>query len=572
MNEIKVLPPELVSKIAAGEVIERPASVIKELVENSLDAGALSVEAEIRDSGKTYLRVKDDGCGIPEQGLAALGRRHATSKISTADDLSHISSLGFRGEALYSITAVSDVIIRSNTASQECGWELHMREGKHLSRKPFPMGIGTEIEVRELFFNTPARRKFLKAHAAETSACLDTFLPYALLHADKRFTFINDGRVMLSADTGQTQKARIARALALEEQHLIEEQWESREHRLGLHFVLGDINITRTRKDLQFIFVNGRPVFSKTISFHLNDIYRLLLEPGVFPFFFINVQMDPDEIDVNVHPAKREIKIRDESALVTFLRRIAERLLMTRSQAKQASQAIFTAPAQEEHSAAATPSLQPAHPAPGFTAEKETSFSFPYAQPAEKGDLRAKLNQARFIGALLRSFLLFETPGSMLLIDQHAAQERINFEKLSRQFARSKVEVQPLLTPYLVRLNPQELLAWESQKERIETLGFSCSLFDQTTLAIHSHPHLITKPEQSMRNLLAGEPLQKLDPETLARMACRSSVMAGDFMGSEQAENQRKELLACEAPFTCPHGRPTVIEIPETAIRSQFLR
>jgi len=575
MNRIHVLPPEIAGKIAAGEVIERPASVVKELVENSLDAGARGIEVKLKGAGKTLIRVNDDGGGIAREDIDTLFNRHATSKISSADDLYDIRSLGFRGEALYSVAAVSDVLLSSRTKGGDCGWEAHVRGGERLGLKPCTRGTGSAIEVKELFFNTPARKKFLKSNTAELNAILDVLLPYCLLFPEKSFFLENDGKVLcdLRPETGFI--ARCARALNLEPKDLIEGTKDF--GAIRLHAVLGDINIQRSRKDLQFVFFNGRPVSNRTVSFHVNEIYRLLLSPGVYPFFCVFITMPPEDLDVNVHPAKREVRVKDDLKLITLLRPFCEYLLMTNSKARQPPP-LFAMPAAAPAGQDGTPAGQApsgvAEPAARYGAALEEGLAL-FGNSAESGtpnDLKEKLRQARYLGNLLKKYLLFETGDSLLVIDQHAAQERITFERLRNQLEKGAVEIQPLLAPELLKLSPQELLMWKENADALKKTGFETTLFDKETLAVHAHPALVTDVEHSVRNLLAGGTIAKLAPEKIARMACRSSVMFGFAMNPEQAEFQRANLLLCDNPFTCPHGRPTVIEIGDAALQKHFLR
>jgi DNA mismatch repair protein MutL len=567
MDRIKILPPEIISKIAAGEVIERPASVVKELVENSLDAGAQSVYVGLKGAGKNLIRVTDDGGGIAREDIETLFSRHATSKISAVEDLYAIHSLGFRGEALYSVAAVADVMLSARAAGQDCGWEIHVRGGEKLGLKPRTMKGGCEIEVKELFFNTPARKKFLKSNAAELNAVMDIFLPYCLLYPEKSFTLESEEKRLIdlkAADGNGGLAARASETFGLPRTDLIEgkQSWGE----LSIRLLLGDINIRRQRKDLQFVYINSRPVSNRTISFHMNEIYRLLFPAGTYPFFCVFVEMPAAELDVNVHPSKREVKFRDDLKLVGLLRSFAENLLMTRSKTRQMPLA-----GQEARPAAPVALAEPSKEyAPAPEAELEL-FKAGIAEEKSEG-LKEKLRQARYLGNLLKRYLIFETPDSILVVDQHAAQERITFERLRNQLQKGSVEVQPLLSPVLLRLTPQELVLWEENKETFAKAGFEATLFDKETLAVHAHPALITDAEVAVRNLLAGGALAGLAPEKIARMACRSSVMFGFAMNPEQAEFQRASLLMCDNPFTCPHGRPTVIEIKEADLRRQFLR
>jgi len=575
MSNVHILAPEIVSKIAAGEVIERPASVVKELLENSLDAKATALEIYLKGAGKTAIQIKDNGFGIARDDLETICSRHATSKIEKADDLYSIASLGFRGEALYSISAVADLVIRSKPAEQAEGWELHVRGEKKFPVKPVPVPTGTEILVQELFFNTPARKKFLKSNTAELNHILDFVIPYTLLVPGARFLLNHETRKILDLTPAQDRIQRIVDCLHLDKKHILSDKREFPEEDIAVELILGDMNIQRSRKDMQFVFINGRPVQERTISFHTNEIFRLLFAPGVYPFFCVFITMPASEVDVNVHPTKREVKVRDSLRLVQLLRPFCEQLLMTKGKPWQANLPVSGQVPRQSFSSDGTGESHFAEkPVSPFKHAVEESLALFKEELIEekKGDLKEKLRQARYLGNLLRKYLLFETNDSLLVIDQHAAQERISFERLRTQMEKGTIEVQGLLAPMTFKISAQELLVWEEVQENLESMGFKTSLFDKETLAVHSHPQLITDPETAVRNLLAGESIAKCDIETLARRACRSSVMAGFAMNKEQAEFQREALLKCQDPFTCPHGRPTAVEISEPALAKQFLR
>ncbi|NLE91709.1 MAG: DNA mismatch repair endonuclease MutL [Elusimicrobia bacterium] len=607
MAKVHQLPPEVISKIAAGEVIERPASVVKELMENSVDAGAERVEVEIKSAGKELISVRDDGCGIGPEDMDNVFQRHSTSKIAKAEDIYMVGSLGFRGEALYSIASVSDVLLQSRTRDNDAGWEIHLRGNKRLKSAPAGVSYGTTLEIRELFFNTPARRKFLKSDTTETNEIIDVFMPYALLYPGKEFKLVSNGKVLLELEKHDSHRQRMAAALNLESKNLIETEKIFPQERLNIHLVLGNINLQRKRRDMQFIFVNGRPVSSKDISFHVNQAYRLLMPDGVNPIFSVHLRLPQENIDVNVHPAKREIRIKDERNIFLLLRNCCEHALMNISPARQFGQQIssFHFNGEPPHS----PGVNTPHPRASGEKEDRTAesgkpyrvrseFPFPsggrppamerqnvFSQEesamllrkeeiaAEKNeDLKSTLKSARFIGSLKKKYLLFESTASLLLIDQHAAQERITYEKLSRQMATGKVEIQNLLAPLTIRLNKKEILAWEILKEKLEKIGFSTTLFDKETVAVHSHPALLAQPEAAVRDILCDEESKIYDTDMLARRACRQSLMTGYDMKAQEAEYLAEELLKCADPFTCPHGRPTVVEITMLSLDKNFFR
>ena len=612
MKKVHILPPDIISKIAAGEVIDRPASVVKELMENAIDAKSDSIELTLQQAGKQSIHIKDTGTGIAREDIADIFHRHATSKIATIDDLFNIHSLGFRGEALYSIAAIADIIVRSRTKEQDEGWEIHMRGGKQINLRPTPLNVGAEIEIQELFFNTPARRKFLKSNIAELNQILNVFIPYCLLYPRTRFFLKNQDKILIDLKPQEDYRERMTAVLNLNAGHLLECRHDFPDQNLSLNMILGDINIVRHRRDMQFIFINNRPVQSKNISYHMNNIYRLILPPDNFPCFALFVDLPAEDVDVNIHPAKREVKIKDENKLCSLLRHLCENTLMSAGKPKQAQAATefsstqnndFFKPAdprvinralaqtdQKEHTDTIIPSpfkWQDASPSSGEprqeTARRQPTekYSFPQSDPArvdktlfaQKNDsLKERLTRARFIGSFMNKFLFFDAGKVLLVVDQHAAQERVTFEMLIQQMENSRIEVQRLLSPYLVALEPRELTTWEEAKNILEEMGFESTQFDDQTIAVHTYPVLIKDVERAVRDILSGGNAARCDHESLARRACRASVMAGDKMDARQAAFQREALIKCRDPFTCPHGRPTVVEMSEGFLDKQFLR
>ena len=595
MSPVHVLPPDIIAKIAAGEVVDRPASVLKELLENALDAGTRSIEVQLQQAGKVYLSVKDDGAGIAADDMEQLFQRHATSKISSPEDLYRIHSLGFRGEALYSIAAVSDITLRSRTDKQDTGWEVHLRGGKKLGLRPVTMPVGTEIEVQELFFNTPARKKFLKTNTTELNQILNIFVPYTLMHPQVRFKLTHAEKTLIDLSPGPNLLIRAAESLHLKEDQLIMAQHTWDHVPLSARAVLGDINIQRSRRDMQFIFVNSRPVQSKTLSFHCNHVYRLIMPEGCAPFFALFVDMPCEDVDVNIHPTKREVKIRDEQVLAALIKHLIEHALMTGGSTKQAAPEELpgtTFPVQQALSATADGTRQKTRmsfsdqgdekPVKHFRLTPTEQYSFPEKSilspqgetvlVKQQDSLSEKLSRARFIGTFIHKYLFFEIDQKLLVMDQHAAQERVTFEQLLHQMEKGHVEVQHLLSPYLLDLSTQEMLFWEEARSALEEVGFSSTQFDPETIAIHSYPILIKDPGKAVRELLSGGDFARTDHENVARRACRASIMAGDKLSQEQCEFLRKQLLGCRDPFTCPHGRPTLIELREEFLDKQFLR
>ncbi len=586
---VKILPPEVIAKIAAGEVVERPASVVKELIENSIDAGAKAIEIHLKDAGKELIHIKDDGCGIAKEDLEQIFQRHATSKLRSIDDLEKLASMGFRGEALYSVAAVSDIILRSKVTSKD-GWEIHLQGSKRLELKPTALsGPGTEIKITQLFFNTPARRKFLKSTTSEMQQIFNVVFPYTLLYPQKHFVLTHAGKSMLDVRPAICAVDRMAEALNLESRDLIEATQDFADLNAQVRMLLSNINVQRPRRDLQFIFVNNRPVENKNLSFNINDIYRLILPPGVYPAFVLDIQIDPAEVDVNIHPTKREVRIRQESRLVSFVRHMTEYTLLQQGQAKaltslpvNPSWISDTTPAQNITSPEQIvfdPTGEQASFSPSSYSTSGRNFEASHWQSAVPQDLfkssdnlHNKFAKARYVGQFINKYLIFEADQSLFLVDQHAAQERIMFEKFQNQIEQGKIEIQPLLTPVLLKLSASEKIAWEESGEKLKEVGIETSLFDDDTLAIQTQPVLLKKIDITVRTLLAGDAISRCDRATIARRACKASIVTGDRLDSTQADYQRRQLLACHDPFTCPHGRPTVVEIKESFLDRQFLR
>ena len=597
MSKVRVLSEDIVAKIAAGEVIDRPASVVKELMENAIDAGAGRIELELKEAGKSLLSIKDDGCGIEREDLETIFERHATSKITSLEDLFDIHSLGFRGEALYSVAAVADITLQSRTAGLDEGWEIHMRGGQKQDLRPCPFnGTGTHIEIRELFFNTPARKKFLKTTASEFYQVMQVFTPYTLLYPETAFKLTHQGRAILDLPGTDDLSARIAQVLNLKADHMLTVQHAFPDEHLVLKLVLGDINIQRTRRDLQFVFVNNRPVLSKNINYHVNQTFRLIMPPEAFPFFVIYIDVPATDVDVNIHPTKREVKIRNEREICSLLRRLVEETLM-KSPGREVSDdepgpKEFTPVERSYRYESAATSFEQAGPqtvfeggktdGPNYAAsnkdyayprtDESPSFFVPKNELALADDIQSKLESGRYVGAFIRKFLIFEAGHTLLIMDQHAAAERITYEKLIRHMEKGDVEVQPLLAPILVSISAQEKLVYEEIGDELLRLGFEHSLFDDQTVAVHSQPLLLKDVEATVRYILAGDNVTNRDHDQIARRACRSSIMTGDKLDAKQAEYLREQLLQCLDPFTCPHSRPTVIELSENFLDQQFMR
>lgn len=576
MSKVHLLPDNVISKIAAGEVIERPASVVKELLENSLDAKATDLEIHLNAGGKTSIRIKDNGSGIEPDDIEKIFLRHSTSKIQSFEELFTLNSLGFRGEALYSIAAISDIILQSKTKDHDTGWVINMRGLEKVQMQPIAIDQGTDIEVRGLFFNTPARRKFLKSDSTELNQILDIVIPYAILLPQNRFLLTHNKRTILDLAIDHDHKTRIANTLNLNKNNILYNQKNISQENIALKIYLGDINIKRSRKDMQFLFVNNRPVYSRSISYHLNQIYQELFPERAYPFFAIMLDIDPKEVDVNIHPTKREVKIKNETLVISILRSLCQETLKATGTAKQItqSQIINSFLKDSDTSYNSYVLKEPAdYTLPAWQNHQASTLEV-IDQPSPKNNLKDKFSSARYLGQLLKKYLLFQTSNSLIILDQHACQERITYEELKKQIETNKLEVQNLITPIVIKLSPQEMVTWEIIKDKINTIGFATTLWDKESIAIHSSHRLINDPEIALKNLLAQDQdnERRFDKESLAKRACHGSLKTGYDMTKEQALYLQKQLLSCQEFFTCPHGRPIILEISDSFLNREFLR
>jgi len=560
MGKVNFLPENITSKIAAGEVVENPASVLKELLENSIDANSKKIEVIIENSGKKLISVKDDGEGIEPDDIEKIFERYSTSKIKNIDDLYKIKTLGFRGEALYSIGSVSDVILKSKVRGEKTGMEIHVRGGKKLSLRECGMPDGTVIEVRELFFNTPARKKFLKSEITEFRKLVNVFLPYTISFFNISFSFINEGNKFMHILPSENCLLRFCEVFNIEKKFLIYEKNNFEKYEVEILF--GDMNLKRNQKNMQFIFVNDRPVHNYTISHSLNNFYQSFFSTEFFPVFAIFLNVPYEDVDVNIHPTKREVKIKYENEiskeLINFLNEIFKKIDTKVIQIEKKYEPDMQKPEKET----VKENLDI------FTLEKTEEVKI---NEIEKG-LVEKLKNSEFIGIFKNKYLIFAFDDSLFFIDQHAAVERINFEKFIEEIEKGEINIQQLLTPLIINLNYEEMIIYEKVEKIIEKYGFLTTKWSENKIAIHGYPSLLRDIEFSIRNLLSEEKIEKYDKEEIAKRACKVSITSGQKLTEKEAKHIIEKLIECKNPFVCPHGRPIVVEISERFLDIQFLR
>jgi len=563
---IQVLTPEVSSQIAAGEVIERPASVVKELVENALDAGAGSISVSVVQAGRRLIEVADDGAGIAAGELTLAVSRHATSKLSLAEELFQISTLGFRGEALASIGSVSRLTLASRPAAAQHGARLQVDGGRIGKVEPVGAPAGTSVRVEDLFHNVPARLKFLKTDLTERRAIDSLLSRYALAYPRVRFNLTEDGSIVLQT-TGDGD-----RRLILSNLHGVEvgrQLLEISAHEPGIRLsgYVSPTAVTRSNRRDITVFVNGRWVQNTVLTTAIVQAYHTLLMAGRYPLGALFLHIEPGEVDVNVHPAKAEVRFRNQDRVFSFVQRAVRRGLLAHTPVPQIAPQLWGRQRQEPD-----PAWELAHVegAPASQAGRAV------------GQLAAvsHLPLLRLIGQIGAAYLVAEGPDGLYLVDQHAAHERVLFEKLMRQRGANQVPSQALLSPASVTLPPQSAALLGSQLESLGHLGFAVEEFGPNTFQVRAMPALFSAgdPSAALRAIVENfeedeAPLESEAEKKLAARVCkRMAVRAGQALSSEEQRALLADLEACESPRTCPHGRPTMIHLSVNMLEKQFGR
>jgi DNA mismatch repair protein MutL len=592
---IRLLSPEVASQIAAGEVIERPASVVKELLENSLDAGAHTITIAIEEAGKKLIEIADDGSGIPSDELDLAVSRHATSKLVRSDDLFSISTLGFRGEALASIGSVSRMTITSHVKKEQEGARLKVEGGKN--GKPTKVGttVGTTIRVEDLFYNVPARLKFLKTDVTERRAIDSLVTRYALAYPDKRIK-LSDGRNVILQTSGDGDRRAILAALYGVDvaKQMLEIMSEEESYRLT--GFISPTSLTRSnRKEITF-FINGRWVQETALSSALLQAYHTLLMVGRYPLTVLFLEIHPEEVDVNVHPAKAEVRFRYQDKVFSFVQRSARKALLAYSPVPNVAPSLWgttrTVPSETRSSVGIDWSI--AHDEPvgsdqlSGTSDQSSVSSDQNAESSTQNEVRSiggqttfeRIPLLRLIGQIGATYLVAEGPDGLYLVDQHAAHERVLFEKLMAQHDMKKIPSQSLLTPAVVTIHPQHAQLLLTQLPVLTHFGFDVEEFGPNTFQVRAMPVLFTgsDPSAALRALVEDfeedeAPLQnEIEAKLAARVCKRMAVKAGQALSGEEQRALLTDLESCDSPRTCPHGRPTMIHLSVDMLERQFGR
>jgi DNA mismatch repair protein MutL len=665
MGRIHVLPEHVANKIAAGEVVERPASVVKELLENALDAGARRIRVQVEAGGKKLIQVQDDGCGMVKDDAMLAFERHATSKIKDAEDLLNIHTLGFRGEALPSIGSVAR--LRLETAPREeaqpgaavphktSGTVIEIAGGKMLKVEEAGLPAGTSITVKDLFFNTPARKKFLKSESTELGHIAALVTHYALAHPDKHFELHSATNAMLVAPPVKTSAERIYQVFGKETlDQLIPLAAQAPLERVGLpqpppwkreegwqapapgdirvHGFVSKPEIQKLNRNSIFVFVNGRLIRDRLVQHALTEAYRNIIPPAVFPVVLLFIELPCGEVDANVHPSKVEVRFRQQGLVHDFVRDSVRAALMKARPVPQFTTEITASP---KAAAAFSPANLPggdARPTQDFSLRAEApprnqrldfadtpievraNAAVPVARwddgaplpemrmpggdarptyDARNGDECAgvipdvpesdvpPLSSLKPLGQLRDSFILAVNESGLWIIDQHVAHERVLFEKVLRQRAAAGVETQRLLMPLIIELTPGQQAVFAEIAEELRHNGFDAEPFGSRTVAVKTSPagietsdveHMLHELLDQVEREQQATNLEKVRAKIAASISCHAAIKVNMPLTAEKMEWLIKELAKCDAPMSCPHGRPVVLRYSVTEIKKAFKR
>ncbi|MBE3592599.1 MAG: DNA mismatch repair endonuclease MutL [Thermoanaerobacter sp.] len=606
MNKIHLLDEKTINKISAGEVVERPASIVKELIENSLDAGSKNITVEILEGGIPYIKVSDDGCGMNEIDAILAFERHATSKIKSDNDLYNIGTLGFRGEALASIAAVSHVTLQTKEEAALFGTKVVVEGGKIVEKTNCGCAKGCSIEVRDVFFNTPARRKFLKRPSTETMYITDVVIKLCLSHPEVSFKYVKDKKLQFITSGNGNIEDVILRLFGNEVySSLMSASFESED--LKLKILAGKNSLNYSNRNMQFFYVNGRYVKNKTLSAAIDEAFKTYIPVSRYPAVFLYMEIDPRQIDVNIHPSKLEIKFSDE-------RRIFEAVYKTIKNSLHKYNLIPEVKIDEKKNIfkIETPTIPAEQTKLYFTFSdkevekgikkfdnefkgqnvflkdnvlKENSLDNHLAvyeghekEEVNKNDLAKKISDIKIVGTLFSTYIIVEREDVFYIIDQHAAHERILYEKFTSQY--EKIQTRQVTFPIVVELQPGDLELVHQEKELLNKLGYVFEEFGNNSIILREVPVILGQPEARQLFIDIVEKLKdkelinkiSLKEENIIMMACKAAVKAMDNLSEREIYKLFEDLKITENPYTCPHGRPVIIAITKTQLEKMFKR
>lgn len=586
---IRILPDELASKIAAGEVIERPASVVKELVENALDAGARDIRLEVRGGGQRLIRVADDGSGIPHDDVPTAFARHGTSKLQTADDLFAIQTLGFRGEALPSIASVARVTMITRHVDEANGTILKIENAQTLLYQPHGAPRGTVITVEDLFRSVPARLKFLKSPGAESAHIAELVHAYALAYPHVRFSLVNDGKLLFqAAGSGKLSDVLLKVYGGETAREMIEVKAEERGERgeesnspssflsppSSLYGYITPPSIHRGNRRLQYLFVNGRWIEDRAIAHAVTEAYHTLLMVGRFPLFVLNLQVPPDAVDVNVHPTKMQVRFREPNEIFRVVQRAVRRALNEKFPTPTVQITDYRQQTTDYPSSTFASST---HAALNLIPPTNSGESFPLFPSVPSTP--TFLPMLRVLGQIFSTYIICEGPDGLYLVDQHAAHERVLYEKWMSERAISTAN-QVMLEAMTIELSPAQFAVYENERENLERAGFQIEPFGGPTILLRAIPALLKnqEPRKTFLEILdmtdeGGNPIQAEAEARLIMSICKgAAIKGGQVMSLEEMRALIRDLEKCTSPRTCPHGRPTMILMNVGMLEREFGR
>ena len=635
MGRIRILSDNVANKIAAGEVVERPASVIKELLENSLDAGATEIRIDAENAGRRLLRILDNGHGMMRDDALLAFERHATSKLSDVKDLLAIATLGFRGEALPSIASVSRLLLETRSADEQTGSAVEIAGGKLLRCDEIARPPGTTITVRDLFYNVPARKKFLRSDQTELAHIGSLVTHYSLGHANKRFELYHEGRELLNVSPVETLRERAFQVFGSEiVNELVDVRLKTLEIlepevvQFSLEGLLSGPHIQRQNRNSVYLFVNGRLIKDKVLMHAISAAYHNLMPSGCFPFALLFLNCDPSEVDVNVHPSKTEVRFRHGPAVHDFVRDTLREMLMesrpvssmpvmpvsprvvpTSAAPRPAAELPFSEfsayvePATRDISATPAPVVRADLPEVPMPAARPTPSPEPIPAPVQRStprripdthgaldslpgdwdrmDTLAALPDLRPLGQLHESFIIAAARDGLWIIDQHVAHERILFEQVLKQRAAGTVEIQQLLMPLVMQLSPSQQFEYSRIADELNAYGFDTEPFGQRTIAIKAAPAgvrpsdietIVVEILEVAESELRTASLDEIRRNVCATIACRAAIKVNMKLEPTKMDWLIRALSQCEYPMTCPHGRPIALRYSTRDILKSFHR
>lgn len=626
---IVLLDDNTISKISAGEIIENPASVVKELLENSIDAGAKNITVEVKNSPTDFIRITDDGCGFKADEIELAFMRHSTSKLSKIEDLEELTTLGFRGEALASISSIAKIRLLTKNSEDLAGTSTKIENGKIIEQSNVGMPHGSTFYVEDIFYNTPVRKKFLRADNVEFNLIFDVIQKIALGNPQVSISYIRDGKTLLNSYKNSNYKNHILNVLGREiATNLIENSFSSENYKIRAYF--SNNKLFRSSRNHQYIYINGRYVTNREISREIEKVYKSLIPLNRFPVFILFIDINSSLIDVNIHPKKHEVKLSNENNLIAILCEMVEEVLYPNRSIREIEDEpkvnlnvfdIFDDKSNDNLINFKEPAYEPSdnyikefdidnqsfhenyQPFDVYeenadnnndidNIEENTKDFNNYNIPSleqyqedsflnDKEVIDSNLINTRIVGILFDTFIILENKNKDLiyLVDQHAAHERVMYEKYKKQYLNSNINSQVLLKPEIIELNASEYMKIEKNFYLFKDLGFSIDSFGENSIILREVPMIFGFPTyvSFIRDIIDSLDDKiysnyQADMWKVMKKACLKAVKAGDTLSNMEVKELINSLIHCENPYTCPHGRPTIIDIKKTTIAKLFLR